>query len=171
MTLPALTPEDIYTLRNKAPPIADTLREVQDYYDNIDEYTDDEDWLEHPNNQENLENGALLSSKKRDFECLMGDEINSDDDDDYKDVSTFPATSLLPPPSVDSAEYPQKGLCNWVYLYYITLTINNHHTAANNIPVDEKEFCICSSPYAGEEMINMVVALIRTLMVGSIPFV
>jgi hypothetical protein len=86
-------------------------------------------------------------------------------------VSTFPATSLLPPPSVDSAEYPQKGLCNWVYLYYITLTINNHHTAANNIPVDEKEFCICSSPYAGEEMINMVVALIRTLMVGSIPFV
>lgn len=112
LTLPALTPEDIYTLRNKAPPIADTLREVQDYYDNIDEYTDDEDWLEHPNNQENLENGALLSSKKRDFECLMGDEINSDDDDDYKDVSTFPATSLLPPPSVDSADYPQKGLCN-----------------------------------------------------------
>ena len=116
MTLPVLTPEDIYTLRNKAPPIEDTLREVQDYYDDIDEYTDDEDWLENPDNKENLENGTLSSFKKRDFHEVNNSDNDDDDDDEYyKDVSTSAATSVLPPPPVDDVDNPLKGLCNSVY--------------------------------------------------------
>jgi hypothetical protein len=112
LTLPALSPEAIYTLRNKAPPIADTLRELQDYYENIDEYTDDEDWPEHPDNKENVVNNGnvVKNSKKRNISSLndnvqireTSDDEDCDDERRHQDVSTFSATSVNAPAAYEN---------------------------------------------------------------------
>ena len=69
--MPELSPAQIYQLQNKAPCIADTLRQVADYHDNIDEWTDDEDWPDHPKFKAVLdkEEDTTSSGKKR----LFGD--------------------------------------------------------------------------------------------------
>jgi len=81
LSLEELDPAQIFSLRNKAPQISEEMLRVPDYYDDIDELTDEdeENIAEHDENNKNAQGS---STKKR----ALSEE--SEDDDDSSSCNT-----------------------------------------------------------------------------------
>ena len=85
LTLDALTPDQIFALRNKAPEISEEMLRVPDYYDDIDELTDEDGDEDECADEEIIKQGSSNQSKKRTLSQTMADADKSSSESEDSD--------------------------------------------------------------------------------------